>query len=46
MLNKSDLDSMATKHVFMEERSTMTALTSITKDWFNTTIFRDSPLQL
>lgn len=46
MVNESDLDNMATKHAFMEERSTMTALTSITQDWFNTTIFRDSPLQL
>ena len=40
MINKSDLDNMATKHVFLEESSTMTALTSITQDWFNTTIFR------
>ena len=35
MLNKSDLRISATQHAFTEERSTVTALTSITQDWLN-----------
>ena len=37
MLNKSNMKIDATQHAFQEKRSTVTALTSITQDWFNAT---------
>ena len=37
MLNKSELRISTTQHAFTEERSTVTVLTSITKDWLNAT---------
>ena len=37
LLNKNDLKIGASQHAFREDRSTVTALTSITQDWFNAT---------
>ena len=37
MLNKRNMKIDATQHAFQEKRSTVTALTSITQDWFNAT---------